>query len=267
MPTALDHSWRALTRPGLGESWFDADVAAPAAADAYDPLLAWWCAELSRLIYRHDGRDDILRRAGLREGVFHSRAGTHGAVVVPVDDAPDATSYLVFRGSSELRNWLTDFDTVTVAWPDGGRVHRGFVRALDRIWAELEPALDDAPGRVAFCGHSLGAALATVAAARRRPEALYTFGSPRVGTTDFGASLDDVAAHRIVNHHDLVTRVPPSTAPMKFAHVGELHTISAEQVHARVPRPFGGPPRPLADHAPVNYVALLQQRLSDADAT
>jgi len=100
-------------------------------------------------------------------------------------------------------------------------VHGGFQVALNSVWEQTSKMLHDyraanpaAP--VFFTGHSLGAALATLAIVRFHSSktALYTFGSPRVGNTPF---CDEVKAsaelgiHRFVDHNDWVTTVPPKS--------------------------------------------------------
>ncbi|MBL4845162.1 MAG: lipase family protein [Planctomycetes bacterium] len=68
----------------------------------------------------------------------------------------------------------------------GGQVHGGFKAAFDSIWPDVEQYLKTAPSDVWFTGHSLGGAVATLAAARHGSSArLYTYGSPRVGTPAF----------------------------------------------------------------------------------
>ncbi|MCX5893209.1 MAG: lipase family protein, partial [Deltaproteobacteria bacterium] len=91
-------------------------------------------------------------------------------------------------------------------------MHRGFQAALDEVWERLHDYLEgkeNARRTVWFTGHSLGAALATLAASRYgKVRGLYTFGSPRVGDLDFKQAFL-VPTYRFVNHDDLVTRVPP----------------------------------------------------------
>jgi triacylglycerol lipase len=98
-------------------------------------------------------------------------------------------------------------------------VHAGFQFALNSVWDETSKMLSNyraanpaAP--VFFTGHSLGAALATLAIARFRggKAALYTVGSPRAGNKPFcdeAQSRADLGIHRLVDNHDLVTTVPP----------------------------------------------------------
>jgi hypothetical protein len=68
-------------------------------------------------------------------------------------------------------------------------------------------------------GHSLGAAMATVAASRVQSKvtALVTFGSPRVGDAEFVKSLT-VTHYRVQNNCDDVTKVPFRL--MGFSHHG-----------------------------------------------
>ena len=88
-------------------------------------------------------------------------------------------------------------------------------------------------------GHSLGAALATVAAnllCADQPgglgiRGLYTYGSPRVGDNGFGRRIT-VPVYRFRNNTDLVTHVPLG---LVFHHVGRLQFIdSGGSIHSDV---------------------------------
>jgi triacylglycerol lipase len=76
---------------------------------------------------------------------------------------------------------------------------------------------------VIFTGHSLGAAVATLAFSRHDDYSaqLYTFGSPRVGNSDYAAVLNFKHRERIFrfrNHNDIVCRHPMSF--WSYRHVG-----------------------------------------------
>jgi hypothetical protein len=74
-------------------------------------------------------------------------------------------------------------------------------------------------------GHSLGAALATLAADRYgNIQGVYTYGSPRVGDRAFMEDFH-VNAYRFVNNSDIVTKVPSAGL---YCHVGELKYIDGE---------------------------------------
>lgn len=146
--------------------------------------------------------------------------------------ANDAAVVVAFRGTepAKLRDWMSDLDTLLCDGPFG-HVHNGFQQALVRVWDELNPCVTEFQDRgqsLWITGHSLGAALATLAAARWREadkpvHGLYTFGSPRVGDREFERAFgQDFGARnfRFVNNCDLVTRVP--LRAMGFSHAGTL---------------------------------------------
>ena len=88
------------------------------------------------------------------------------------------------------------------------------MQQYDDISFKLEAALDQeaVKGKPLFItGHSLGGAVATIAARRldaeRRIAACYTYGSPRVGTEDWVAQIK-TPIYRIVNSADPVPIVP-----------------------------------------------------------
>jgi triacylglycerol lipase len=101
-----------------------------------------------------------------------------------------------------------------------GKVHHGFKQELEKIWPDIQVALKNNPGNLYVTGHSLGAAMATIAAGRlqSRVISLVTFGSPRVGTQEFVDYLQ-VNHYRVQNNNDAVTKVPFWL--MGFRHHGE----------------------------------------------
>jgi hypothetical protein len=115
-----------------------------------------------------------------------------------------------------------------------GRVHRGFVGAFQSIARGIQievGKLKDVP--LYITGHSLGAALATLATQhleqhpvfRDQIAACYTFGSPRVGDKEFDKELKSVV-YRVVNTTDIVTVVP--LLAMGYIHVGDIRFLERE---------------------------------------
>jgi pimeloyl-ACP methyl ester carboxylesterase len=213
---AYDDTAQALFHPAAGkgaadffEDWTPAD-------SARTPLLA---AELARLAYAApDVVREALPRAGLAlqtwiggEGLVArlKASGTEGFVATEVG----GRAWVVFRGTeaSKPEDLLADLMTAQTPWPGGGSVHRGFATAYGRVRNRLLAALAATGAReIAFTGHSLGAALATLAAVERGAGArLVTFGSPRIGDAAFAALCSGIAHTRVVGCCDLVTRVPP----------------------------------------------------------
>ncbi|ROQ18855.1 lipase family protein [Gallaecimonas pentaromativorans] len=112
---------------------------------------------------------------------------------------------------------LTDANFGMASADNGSAAHFGFVRTFDSIKPGLKAYLDANPGRGAVhcVGHSLGGALATLAADwvainYGRPAYLYTFGCPRVGQAGFArsatANIDRI--YRCTHGADVVPKVP-----------------------------------------------------------
>ena len=121
---------------------------------------------------------------------------------------------VAFRGTQDLRNWVTDLDCEFVRL-GGARVHRGFHQALHSVWDDLERVIaSQARARLWLTGHSLGGALAMLFAWRceRWVDGLYTFGQPRVGDAHFAESYGygglKFRTFRVVHADDIVPRVP-----------------------------------------------------------
>jgi hypothetical protein len=286
----FDNSLDALLKPGLATSYFERHGSGrfDASATGYSSLNAWWLAEMSRLVYRAGSdevknplpgtRDDFLRKCGFRENEFLSGDGIHCAVIEGLEPRQPNIGVLVFRGTEEPRNWVTNLDSITAAWPGGARVHKGFADGLDAVWKKVNPALDGIKGPLFYSGHSLGAALATLAAARRPPQMSYTFGSPLVGDPVFGRLIPPGRMFRIVNDHDVVTTVPKRIPPQfDYVHCGDARYIrpngtlassgdldERRRLLAESISDLRGlfdrrPPKWLTDHAPVNYVAHMER--------
>jgi Lipase (class 3) len=137
-------------------------------------------------------------------------------------------TFVTFAGSDPLKfeDWITDFDAVQSA----DDLHSGFQNAVETIWPVIQTAIANRPAAnepLFFTGHSLGGALAILAAARAANEpklqttVVYTFGSPRTGGSTFfdGYPLGDTT-FRLINGNDIVPTVPPAQ-PGDYRHVGQ----------------------------------------------
>jgi pimeloyl-ACP methyl ester carboxylesterase len=130
---------------------------------------------------------------------------------------------LTFRGSTEITDWVIDAALPLI---DGdilglsGKVHAGFAYSLRSQWTHIEAAINRFGGYnkpLYIAGHSLGGALATLAAYKLAHEGyqvrgLYTFAAPRSGDreyADWGAGLLEGRHFRFINDRDLVPRYPP----------------------------------------------------------
>jgi hypothetical protein len=211
-------------------------------------------------------------------------SGTHGFVALHDDpESSKSLAVLAFRGTdaSDPTDLADDAEFLQKEWPQGGLVHRGFAKALDAILPTLRPALEKLRCRVLFTGHSLGAAMATLLASIRRPDFLYTFGSPRVGNAQFVSILNGLSSRRFANCCDIVARIPPESllGAINYAHYGVPYYIdrsgrimenpsdedtekdriaaSSEYLVEYAWRTGNLAVRELADHAPINYVSAV----------
>jgi len=137
---------------------------------------------------------------------------------------------VIYRGTEDVAGWIADADFIQESFPycAGCQVHSGFWDAylsdVDQVLALWEAAMDQCSElagkqcQTYISGHSLGAALATVAAfdmAVRNSSCtfnLWNFGSPRVGNAAFSSALVSklrTPTYRFTHSHDLVPLVPP----------------------------------------------------------
>jgi pimeloyl-ACP methyl ester carboxylesterase len=225
----------------------------------YSAVNAYLCMYASLLNYFTDRaleggtREEYLERLRVRlaewgfERVdYLSDAGTDVHCVV----ASNREYVLVsFRGTEQSRvmNWLANVRAAQVGGPHWkkGKVHRGFANALNSI-------LDDVRAKVSLhaqvngvwkkpvwlTGHSLGGALAVLAAFRLKQEkhgvqGIYTFGQPAVGGEEFIEQITTELAlpyFRVVNHQDLIPKTPTGNLlGAKYAHGGTLCFITRDR--------------------------------------
>ena len=182
----------------------------------------------SRLAYLqpYDVRLTAKDDWGFTECEFFSEGNTQGFVA----SNPEAT-VVAFRGTepNQIKDWLTDANIDPTEGPFGSRVHGGFEKALDEAWGSCinKMQMVHTEGKSLWLtGHSLGAALATLTAARlladnQTVNGLYTFGQPRTGKKSFALAFDERfkgQTFRFVNNNDIVTQLPPRP----YKHVGTL---------------------------------------------
>ena len=131
------------------------------------------------------------------------------------------------RGTEGFWEWVKDAEALPVDCPFGaGRVHSGFLDLYQTLQAgnlPLRVFLYSLTRPVIVTGHSLGAALATMAAVDTPNCALATFAGPRVGDADFvaGALSGGLQLVRVVNVPDFVPQVPFDIHPLFcYEHIG-----------------------------------------------
>ncbi|MBD2844920.1 lipase family protein [Paenibacillus sp. IB182496] len=129
---------------------------------------------------------------------------------------------VAFRGTRSTYDWVSDFIAEQVPYPwaaDGGMSHQGFTDIYATCRDGLVALLNTLPRRktLYIAGHSLGGALATLAApdlARHGgmgQPVVYTFAAPRVGNSRYVSMYNRTIqlSARIYNTYDIVPHLPP----------------------------------------------------------
>jgi triacylglycerol lipase len=146
------------------------------------------------------------------------------------------------RGTLVPEEWLRNFTAIPADYsflPHFGTVHLGFRLVYDSVRASLEHGLAavSRDTRVTVLGHSLGGAMATLAAPDIKRNLnqdnvdVCTFGGPRVGKPDFRGKFNGEIArcYRITNQFDIVPHVP--TIVTGWMHVGEEVEVDGNLDH------------------------------------
>lgn len=225
-------------------------------AEGFDGVNAAWMADAALLAYVPNPIDKFsnfnltkeeekrckdglvekkLNRSGMKRVKFFNKKGTQCFIA-------DNDDWVVvsFRGTEvdEPIDVVNDF-TFILKEESKGKVHRGFQKALNAVWKSvdgkkgveeyLKNVSNDAGKPVFITGHSLGAVIAIIAAARWKKnyplQGLYTFGSPGVGNKPFVDCFEGINAIRVVHNEDMVTKV--SQDPELY-HVGKLYMIGPD---------------------------------------
>jgi triacylglycerol lipase len=150
--------------------------------------------------------------------------------------------YVVLRGTQTPLEWLDDFTAMPMAFQPSGKAWGNITRGFKMLYDELGPQINQALAAVRaggaalsvfVTGHSLGAALAHVAAAGISAQfgvqaTSYTFSGPRAGDAQFAAACEaaQLRTWRIFNTEDIVPTVPPAAVVLTDPNMG-MHGFSA----------------------------------------
>lgn len=206
---------------------------------------AYWMARISKAVYFSKSESDqqphekqILENLKKEDPNFISVFGVdknsaQAALIEHID-------YLciAFRGTDELKDWLDNINAFSTK-ELFGEFHRGFWMSVEDVWQHIYSKYEDLNQQkkrpLFITGHSLGGAMATIAAAKLvqldKPfTSVYTFGQPRALTRDTSRIFNSECKSRFFrfhNNNDLVTRVPSRL--MGYSHVGTYLYISKEE--------------------------------------
>jgi hypothetical protein len=148
--------------------------------------------------------------------------------------AREDCTIVAFAGTDPalMSNLITDAKVRLTPWD----THEGFQNAFDKAWDEIRRHIENGVGPLFFTGHSLGAALAVLAAEKAHdsgmaPAAVYTFGMPRAGGASFAGRYNGKLGDRtfrLVHGGDIVPCIPEwiariaPPAHLPFQHVGQM---------------------------------------------
>jgi hypothetical protein len=224
------------------------------ASDAYIPLLVACYALANQTPYelppgytklgeiRRDENEfaqmESIESPEVREAVDNDVDATEAAVADPsafgfvVREDRTGSVIVAIRGTQTPREWMANFTAVPQPFSlarDFGLVHLGFEMMHRSVRDSIAAALSTiaAGTRVTVIGHSLGGAMANLAAVDlkrnmgRQVVDCCTFGGPRVGKFIFRSKFNQFIpeCYRVTNRGDIVPHVP--TMLTGWCHVGE----------------------------------------------
>lgn len=201
---------------------------------------AWWLSEASFVVYAHPGFARMaFKLAGLDNFKFFNGTGTECMIAWNRDFVIISFRGTELNSNSTLYEVATDLNAIPTPFSEGGKVHKGFLKALDEIWSMkhgLKEAIDsiieeDTNRPIWITGHSLGGALAALCFSRVPQAAgLYIYGAPRIGDMDFINITKSKPIWRIEHDCDPITQVPPNLPAIKFCFedIGELIFIDRD---------------------------------------
>jgi triacylglycerol lipase len=144
--------------------------------------------------------------------------------------------YVVIRGTITPLEWFDDFTAQPVAFTPGGTPWGKTTQGFNTIYSDLGPQIAQAISAlpavaplppIYVTGHSLGAALAHLAAAGIAAEftaqpVSYTFCGPRAGDPGFAQAFitAGLTTWRMYNTEDIVPTVPPAAVLITTQNMG-----------------------------------------------
>ena len=206
---------------------------------------AYWMARLSKEVYLRKSKDNPIPDED--RILVNLKKDDPKFITISSVDKNSAQAALIehenylcmaFRGTDEFSDWLDNINAFSTK-ELFGEFHRGFWNSLEDVWQSINErfrSLQEQNKRPIFItGHSLGGAMATIAAAKLihvdKPfTSVYTFGQPRALSRETAQVFNVECKSRFFrfhNNNDIVTRVPARL--MGYSHVGNYLYITEEK--------------------------------------
>ncbi|TPN81746.1 lipase family protein [Aquimarina algicola] len=188
---------------------------------------------------------------------------------------------VVFRGSSNLANWLTDFDIILTPFEnmENNLVHQGFYLSVLSMLDELQEVITERKNNaqnIYITGHSLGAAQAIISAFACPSlfdfVSVTTFGEPKIGDsgliTSFNLKLQSCPPsgqsklYRVVNGWDPIPSLPLFYKTQFYYHEGCFYLYAKSEGDHYDIKNTSIPLNPdLIDHFPMGQQEILEWRI------
>lgn len=171
---------------------------------------------------------------------------------------------MIFRGTQRTTEWIGDIVLFQKNYEGfaNSKIHSGFASIYNKLAQQIHEIVGQLNSSVPcyISGHSLGSALATLAAvdlARKFPKLkeqirLYTYGGPRVGNPTFAQMHSQIVpnSYRIFNLADTIPLSPPTMFRKDiYVHVGQPWSFLSQ---------YGDV---LANHAVDTYRAAINKQV------
>ena len=205
---------------------------------------AYWMARLSKEVYLKKSETDptpnedkILASLKEDDENFNSVSGINKSSAQAALIEHEDYLCMVFRGTDEPSDWLDNINAFSTK-ELFGEFHRGFWNSVEDVWQPINKKFRDLQNEkkrpLFITGHSLGGAMATIAAAKFIHEdkpftSAYTFGQPRALSRETAQIFNMECKSRFFrfhNNNDIVTRIPARL--MGYSHVGSYLYITEE---------------------------------------